>query len=211
MLLDKLFDSVYDTASRFVTRGRIFCFLFGMFFCSDSFYGLVFDSFWMKHSGDVGEALIKAVTDAPLWLFLLILFSAFYLAPWVVRSVSLMFVRVELNNKEVLDLIEKVEIAIGQVPLEIASDELGLAKSKALVVEERIMAWKALLEIFFFFFLYGALVFLTGRANFLFFVFVAIGLFFSYRLLRDILNGYIQFIYYYKKLAVRIGSSMTLR
>ncbi|MCP1474827.1 hypothetical protein ABIA54_001083 [Pseudomonas sp. EB276 TE3739] len=208
MIFDKFFESVYNVASRYVTLCRIFCFVFAMLVGSDKFYQLIFSEFWIGSAADFAEALLDAITKAPLWIFIVTFIMAFYVVPLISKITALKILESELQQVRVSALIETVDIAVHSVPLEAASEELKLARLKAEFAEKKILRYKSLLEIFSFWVFYGLLFFVLGKASF---VVVLISLswpFLCWRVAPYILNDYIRWIYYYKQLAVRVGSGI---
>lgn len=208
MIVDKFFDSVYDVASRYVTHWRICCFVFAMFLGADEFYRVILSEFWSEGAAEFGGALVGIITKAPLWSFVVTLVMAFYAVPLVSRILALKVLKSELLQERVFMLIDAVESAVLAVPLQTASEELQLARARAELAEKKILRYKSLLEIFTFWVLCGLMFFALGKASFYVVLISLLWPFLCWRMVPYILNEYIRGIYYYKKLAARIGGGM---
>jgi hypothetical protein len=208
MIFDKFFDSVYDVASRYVTHWRILCFVVAMLLGADNFYKLLISEFWTESAADFAEALLTTMTKAPLWMFIATLIMAFYAAPLTSKIIALNILKLELKHNRVSALIETIDTAVHSVPLEAASEELRLARTKAEFAEKKILRYKSFLEIFTFWVLYGLLLFVLGKASFLVIPISLSWPLLCWRVVPYLLNDYIRWIYYYKQLSARIGSGI---
>lgn len=208
MIFDKFFESAYNVASRYVTLWRISCFVFAMLLGADKFYELIFSAFWVGSAADFGESLLDAITKAPLWIFLLTLIMAFYVAPLISKFTTMKILNSEVQQERVSGLIGTVDVAVRSVPLEAAGEELKLARVKAEFAEKRILRYKALLELLSFWVLYGLLFFLLGKANVSVVLISLSWPIICWRVVPRVLNEYVRWIYYYKQLAVRVGSGI---
>lgn len=208
MIVDKFFDSVYDVASRYVTHWRIGCFVLAMLLGSDKFYHVIFSEFWFGGAADFGAALVSAITEAPLWIFVVTLMIAFYAAPLISKLVAMKVLESELQQSRVSGLIEMVESAALAVPLQAASEELQLARTKAEIAEKKIIRYKSVLELFTFWVVNGVTLFAMGKASFVVVCIALLWPFLCWRMIPYILKEYIQWIYYYKKLSAKVGSGI---
>ncbi len=208
MIFDKFFESAYNVASRYVTLWRISCFVFAMLLGADKFYELIFSEFWFGSAADFGESLLDTITKAPLWIFLLTLLMAFYVAPLISKLTTMKILNSEVQQARVSGLIGTVDVAVNSVPLEAASEELQLARVKAEFAEKKILRYKSLLELFSFWVFYGLFLFLLGKADVIVVLISFSWPVMCWRVVPYILNDYVRWIYYYKQLAVRVGSGI---
>lgn len=208
MIVDKLFDSVYDVASRYVTHWRISCFVLAMLIESNEFYELVLAPFWLKSAADFGADLVGVITKAPLWVFVFTMLTAFYVSPLLAKLTVHKILKAELQKERVASFIVTLDKAVSEVPLETVSEELELARDKAESAERKILRYKSFLEVLAFWISYWLMMFAWGKASAYALPVVLLWPIFCWRMVLRILTEYLGKIYYYKQLAVRVGSGI---
>lgn len=211
MIVDKLFDSVYDVASRYVTHWRIGCFVLAMLIESNEFYELILGPFWLKSAADFGGDLIGVITKAPLWLFVFTILMAFYVAPLFAKLSVHKFLADELQKERVSSFMATIDEAVFKVPLAAVSEELALAFDKAESAERRILRYKSFLEVLAFWISFWLMMFAWGKASIYALPVALLWPIFCWRVVLHIVSEYLGKIYYYKQLAVRVGSGILNR
>lgn len=211
MIVDKLFDSVYDVASRYVTHWRIGCFVLAMLIESNDFYELILGPFWLKSAADFGGALIGVITKAPLWAFVFTLLMAFYVAPLFAKlSVHKILVG-ELQKVRVSTFMATIDEAVLKVPLAAISEELELALGKAQAAERKILRYKSLLEVLAFWIACWVMMFACDKASIYALPVALLWPLFCWKIVLLVVEEYLCKIYYYKRLAVRVGGVSFIR
>ncbi|MNJ26744.1 hypothetical protein D3C77_212340 [compost metagenome] len=207
MIVEKIFDTVYEEASRFITKWRGVSFFVAWVLVSGAFVKFADLGFWVEGAGQVGSSFISSLLELSFYKLLYLILSAFYISPVISNSVALFIIKVELGRAQVLiDSVESVVINVQESKL---FEALDAARKGAIKAEEELQVKKAINEAYAFSLLVLAFVCLFGDVNIGWLVFFSIPWpFLVFLLSQEMLVLYISKILLFKKLSRRAGMTV---
>lgn len=209
MIIEKLFDSIYEEASRYFTKWRGCSFAFAWVIVSGAFLKFFDKGFWSGGSGDAGAEFISALSGIPFYQFFFFAFTAFYIAPLIANRVAVFFVKIEIRRAE--KLMCAIDVAVDKVPLVDLVARLERARKDAIEAEDELQFKKALNEVYVFSLLTLGMLVLVGEINSGFLPFFGLPwCFIVFFLVQEMLLVYYNKIYLFKKLSVRAAEDLQI-
>lgn len=207
MIVDKVFDTVYEEASRFITRWRGSAFIVAWLLLSGTLFKFSELSLWRQGAGSAGAEFLDSLLGLSLYKLMYLLFSAFYIAPMVANKFAMIVVRREVSRAE--SLILSVDKAVTLIADEDLPSRLEFAKADAILGEQQMEFKKALNESYVFSLLVLALLCSSSGMSFSWLLFYMIPWpFLSYLLVQEFLILYLSRIYMFKRISDRISRSI---
>ncbi|QYM99027.1 hypothetical protein K1T36_18205 [Pseudomonas protegens] len=207
MIIDKLFDTLYEEASRFITKWRGVSFVVAWIIVSGVFLNFFEIVFWRKSAAGAGGGFIEALFDIPLYQLGYIAFTAFYIGPLIANRTAIFIVRRELKRAE--KLMSSLNAEVDSMCNADAVKVLPVARKFAIEAEEQLEFKKALNEAYTFFLLVLMFFVAMGSLNVGFLLFFGIPWFVMiYFLAQEMLALYLKKIYYFKRLSNKFASNI---
>jgi len=207
MIIEKLFDTIYEEASRYFTKWRGCSFAFSWIIVSGAFLKFFDAGFWSGGSGDAGAGFISALSGLPFYQFFFMVFSAFYISPLIANKTALFIVGLEIKRAD--KLMDSIDIAVGKIPVSDLAVCLDGARKDAVTAEGKIQFKKAINEVYTFALLILGMLVLAGNINLGFLLFFGLPWFFiMYFLVQEMLVVYYSKIYLFKKLSARASTNL---
>lgn len=207
MIVDKIFDTVYEEASRFITKWRGVSFFVAWVLVSGAFLKFADLDFWKEGAGEVGSSFISSLFELPFYKLLYLVFVAFYVSPVVANKFSLFIIKLEISRAQ--GLIDSVEVTVASVPDAKLFESLDVARREAVKAEGVLQVKKAINEAYSFSMLVLIFVCVCGDVNVGWPVFFSIQWpFLVFFLMQQMLALYISKILYFKSLSHRAGMAV---
>lgn len=207
MIIEKLFDSIYEQASRYFTKWRGGSFALAWAVVSGAFLKFLDLDFWSGGAGDAGSGFIASLSGLPFYQFFIFVLLAFYIGPLIANKTALFVVGREMKRTE--RLMVKIDAEVNNVSeIELVSC-LDLARKNAVEAEGRLQFKKAINEAYTFFLLVLFMLVLAGDINLGCLLFFGLPwFFFVYFLVQEMLSLYFYKIYLFKKLSARMAVNL---
>lgn len=207
MIVDKVFDTVYEEASRFITKWRGAAFMLSWLLLSGTLFKFFELSLWGQGAGSVGSGFVDSLLGLAFYKLVYLIVSAFYVSPLITSKFAMMVVRREVVRAE--PLINSIEVVVSQIAERDLPARLEAAKTEAIIAEKQMELKKALNESYVFALLVLALLSCTGVVSLAWFLFFLIPWpFISYLLVQEFLALYLSRIYMFKRVSDKLSRSM---
>lgn len=208
MIIEKLFDTLYEEASRFITKWRGASFVIAWITVSGVFVNFSEVLFWRKSASEAGAGLLEGLFDMPLYQLVYIAFSAFYIGPLIANKTAIFAVQRELKRAQ--GLISSLDASVDNMLNSAAISALPTARKFAIEAEGQLEFKKALNETYAFSLLVLMLFVVVGRVSVGYvFLFGIPWFFIVYFLAQEMLALYLKKIYYFKKMSDRVASNIS--
>lgn len=194
---DKISEFIYQQASHYFTKWRIFCFIITCLIVSDAIFPAFTTNFWLSSLSDAGKQTWDAILKLPLFTVLLIAFFSFIGAPLVSKRLSMFILQLEIPRAQ--EYIERINSHIGNEDTSTLIESLARRRDTAINGERRIQLLKGINETLIYATMLSAAMYTYKKASLLclpLVVIVPILIFFS---IQEILSTYLKTIYSYKK------------
>ncbi|WP_085747820.1 hypothetical protein [Pseudomonas sp. R45(2017)] len=207
MIIEKLFDSVYEQASRYFTKWRGGSFALAWAVVSGAVLKFFELDFWSGGAGDAGAGFIASLSGLPFYQFFFFVLLAFYIAPLIANKTALFVVGREIKRTE--RLMVKIDAKVDGVSERELVSCLDLARKNAVEAEGGLQFKKAINEVYTFFLLVLLMLVVVGDINLGFLLFFGLPwFFFVYFLVQEMLLLYFDKIYLFKKLSARMAANL---
>lgn len=207
MIVDKVFDTVYEEASRYITKWRGAAFLTSWLLLSGTLFNFSELSLWEEGAGSVGSDFVESLLSLPFYKLVYLIVSAFYVSPMVSSKFAMVVVRREVVRAE--PLISSIDSVVAKIADNELPARLEIAKADAVIGEKQMEFKKALNESYVFSLLVLLLLSYVGAVSWGWFLFFSIPWpFLSYFLLQEFLTLYLIRIYMFKRISDKLSKSM---
>lgn len=207
MIVDKVFDTVYEEASRFITKWRGAAFLLSWLLLSGTLFKFAELSLWGQGAGSVGSGFVDSLLGLAFYKLVYLIVSAFYVSPVIASKFSMVVIRREVVRAE--PLISSIEASVEKIAEADLPARLESAKADALIGEKQMEFKKALNESYIFALLVLAILSCVGGGSSAWLLFFLIPWpFLSYLLVQEYLTLYLTRIYMFKRVSDKFSRSI---
>jgi len=194
MILDKFSEFIFEQASRFLTKWRIFCFFAICTLQTEILFEIISERFWLG-SVSQGASTLASIFDLPVYLFSGIFILCFLLSPLISKTLSMRILAFEYKRAE--QAIQIIEQQVNHISV----DSLPRYRDNATSGERHIQKMRGLNECLICLSIFGGINGLLQEVTIFYYFLMITTPFLFFFSVRNIFATYLRTIFFYKKLS----------